>query len=105
MNNAAHWEEMSRRLAEQLCRTYLELLDADQLPYRLDMEMQRLDGCVSMIPDAIFPFHLWEKRHDMKPAASMLQTPQSDEQPPANTNPHTEAGNAPQGCQIELPIP
>lgn len=104
MNNAAHWEEMSRRLAEQLCRAYLELLDANPLPYGLDMEVQRLDGCVSMIPDAIFPMHLWEERYGPKQASSMLQAPQSDEPAQANTNPHTEAGNTPQGCQIELPI-
>lgn len=104
MNNAAHWEEMSRRLAEQLCRTHQCMERLSGLHYLLDMELQRLDGCVSMIPDEIYPFHLWEKRHDTKPAASMLQTPQSDEQSPANTNPHTESGNAPQGCQIELPI-
>lgn len=104
MNNAAHWEEMSGRLAEQLCRTYLELLDADQLPPRLDMELQRLDGCVSMIPDAIFPFHLWEKRYGPKPAASILQAPQSDEHADTEADPQASPENAPHGPQLHLPI-
>lgn len=104
MNEAAYWKEMSEMLAEQLCRAYLELLEADQLPYLLDMELQRLDGCVSMIPDAIFPIHLWEKRYDTKPAASMLQTPQSDENADTEADQRASPENAPHGPQLHLPI-
>lgn len=104
MTNAAHWEEMSRRLAEQLCRTHQCMERLSGLHYLLDMELQRLDGCVSMIPDEIYPFHLWEKRHDTKPAASMLQTPQSDENADTEADQRASPENAPHGPQLHLPI-
>lgn len=104
MCNPCHYEEIARRLAEQLCRAYLELADTRSLPYDLQSELDRLNGCVSMIPSDLFPFHLWEEREAPKQPASMLQPPRSDEQGAGNANPHTEATNAPKAGQLEIPI-
>lgn len=105
MSSTDYWMEMSEMLAEQLCKSYLALAKEAGRSYWLDAELQRLDGCISMIPAAIYPLHLWEEREAPKQAESMLQASRSDEATPGNTNPHAGATNAPQAGQLEIPIP
>lgn len=56
-------DELSKQLAEQLCRVFLDMCDDYRhLSHALEDVYLRLDGYISALPDAIFPHHLWEER-------------------------------------------
>lgn len=56
-------DEQSKRLAEQLCKVYLEMADDYRhLSHALESAYERLGGFIDNIPDDIFPNHLWEER-------------------------------------------
>ena len=58
-------DELSKRLAEQLCRVYLEMHDDYRhLSDKLESALDRLGGFIDGIPDSIFPNHLWEQREE-----------------------------------------
>lgn len=58
-------DELSKRLAEQLCKLYLEMADDYRhLSHTLEGSFERLGGFIDGIPDAIFPNHLWEERDE-----------------------------------------
>lgn len=60
-------DELATRLAEQLCRVYLEMLDDYRhLSHTLESAFERLGGFVDGIPDAIFPNHLWDEREERR---------------------------------------
>lgn len=57
-------DELSKRLAEQLCKLYLEMSEDRCLSHALEGSFERLGGFIDGIPDAIFPNHLWEERDE-----------------------------------------
>lgn len=58
-------DELSKRLAEQLCKVYLEMADDHRhLSHALEDSFERLGGFIDCIPDALFPNHLWEERDE-----------------------------------------
>lgn len=58
-------DELTKRLAEQLCKVYLEMADDFRyLSDSLEDAFDRLGGFIDNIPDSIFPNHLWEAREE-----------------------------------------
>lgn len=53
-------DELSKRLAVQLCTILRELEDERHRSHWLDMTYTKLDAWCSALPDNIFPHHLWD---------------------------------------------
>lgn len=53
-------DELSKRLAVQLCTTLRELEDERHRSHSLDLTCARLDAWCSALPDDIFPHHVWD---------------------------------------------
>lgn len=53
-------DELSKRLAVQLCTILRELEDERHRSHWLDMTYTKLDAWCSALPDDIFPHHLWD---------------------------------------------
>lgn len=63
-------DELSKRLAEQLCAAYLALTDEQRYwSPRLESLWERLDAQVDCLPDELFPHHLWERRQETESKA------------------------------------
>lgn len=59
-------DDLSKRMAEQLCRVYLQMTDDYRhLSPALEIVHSRLDGFIDGIPEQIFPYHLWEESRDL----------------------------------------
>lgn len=73
-------DELSKRLAEQLCTILRELEDERQRSLCLDLTYTKLDAWCSALPDDIFPHHVWDDEDDGKPiyGASKLPRPTVD---------------------------
>ena len=59
-------DELTKRLALQLCTVLKELADECHRSHWLEMTYARLDAWCSAIPDAFFPYDLWDD--DEQPA-------------------------------------
>jgi hypothetical protein len=83
-------DELSKRLAEQLC-TILRELDGERhrSPW-LDMTYTKLDAWCSALPDAIFPHHLWDDESETSSNAQKPPTAHAK----ASGNPNTSTGPA-----------
>ena len=58
-------DELSKQLAEQLCRVFLDMSDDYRhLSHTLEDTYSRLDGFIDAMPVAIFPHHLWDEREE-----------------------------------------
>jgi len=69
-------DELAKKLAEQLCRTFLALCDNYQyLSPSLETEYARLDAYVDLLPESIFPYHLWDEREPKAPADALAGKP------------------------------
>lgn len=56
-------DELSKRLAEQLCVVYLAMADdCRHLSPKMEETFTRLDAYVDCLPAEVFPHHLWERR-------------------------------------------
>ena len=72
-------DELSKRLAEQLCKVYLEMADDHRhLSHTLEYSFERLGGFIDGIPDAIFPNHLWDEREERERKKKEGHSPSSD---------------------------
>lgn len=97
-------DELTKRLAEQLCAAYLALLDEQRYwsPGLEDL-WGRLDAQVDCLPNELFPHHLWELREEAErkateSRAALSQQLQSDEQEASNVQPPGTATNDLQLC-------
>lgn len=73
-------DELSKRLAVQLCTILRELEDERRRSPSLDMTYTKLDAWCSALPDDIFPHHVWDDEDDGKPihGASKPSSPTVD---------------------------
>ena len=53
-------DELSKRLARQLCTIQRELADECHRSHWLEMTFAKLDAYCSSLPDDIFPYDLWD---------------------------------------------
>jgi len=60
-------DELSKRLAVQLCTILRELEDECHRSPSLDRTYTKLDAWCSALPDNIFPHHVWDDEDDEKP--------------------------------------
>ncbi len=60
-------DELSKRLAVQLCTILRELEDECHRSPSLDRTYTKLDAWCSALPDDIFPHHVWDDEDDGKP--------------------------------------
>lgn len=69
-------DELTKKLAEQLCRTLLAMCECyPHLPPSLEAEYSRLDAYVDLLPESIFPYHLWNEREPKAPADAVAGKP------------------------------
>ena len=68
-------DELSKRLALQLCSIMKELEDERHRSHRLDMTYTKLDAWCSALPDDIFPHHVWDDEDDGKPIYGAQKPP------------------------------
>lgn len=54
-------DELTKRLAEQLCTILKELADECHRSHWLELTYAKLDAWCSALPNDIFPFDLWEE--------------------------------------------
>ncbi len=84
-------DEMSKRLAEQLCTILRELEDERRRSPSLDLTYTKLDAWCSALPDDIFPHHVWEDEDDGKPIYGAHKPPTAS----ANASGKPKASTAP----------
>jgi hypothetical protein len=68
-------DELTKRLAVQLCTILRELEDERHRSPRLDMTYTKLDAWCSALPDDIFPHHVWDDEDDGKPIYGAQKLP------------------------------
>jgi hypothetical protein len=69
-------DELAKKLAEQLCRTFLAMCDDYRhLSPSLEAEYSRLDAFIDLMPESIFPYHLWSERESKAPADAVAGKP------------------------------
>lgn len=95
-------DELTKKLAEQICRVYLSMFDDYRhLSHIMEEEFARLDGFIDALPDAVFPRHLWDEREERERVATearalrQAQAPKcladnDDEPAPAENKAHGE---------------
>lgn len=66
-------DELSRRLAEQLCTILRELGGERYHSHWLELIYTKLDAWCSALPDDVFPHHLWDD--DAEKSAPVKKTP------------------------------
>ena len=67
-------DELSKRLAEQLCVVYLAMADdCRHLSPKMEETFTRLDAYVDCLPAEVFPHHLWERREAKEKAQAQAQ--------------------------------
>lgn len=58
-------DELTKRLAEQLCAAYLALLDEQRYwSPGLERIWERLDAQIDCLPSELFPHHLWDQHEE-----------------------------------------
>jgi len=77
-------DELTKRLAEQLCTLLRELEDECHRSHWLGMTYAKLDAWCSALPDEIFPHHVWD---DEPPAPVASASKPKTAAPGANDNP------------------
>jgi len=98
-------DELSKRLARQLCTIQRELADECHRSHWLEMTFTKLDSYCVSIPDAIFPHDLWEDEDDGKPIYGAHKPPTAS----ANASGKPKAPTAPaiassDDGQLGLPV-
>lgn len=83
-------DELSKRLAVQLCSILRELEDERHRSPGLDRTYAKLDAWCSALPDDIFPHHVWDDEDDCKPIYGAREQPTSS----ANTSNRPQASKA-----------
>lgn len=68
-------DELSKRLAVQLCTILRELEDERHRSPSLDLTYTKLDAWCSALPDDIFPHHVWDDEEDGKPIYGAQKPP------------------------------
>ena len=83
-------DELSKRLARQLCTSQRELADECHRSHWLALTFAKLDGFCASLPDSVFPDDVWEDTTDSQeeppadaqtniaPMASMTQSKQPE---------------------------
>lgn len=75
-------DEITKRLAEQLCSAYLALLDQQRYwSPGLEELFVRLDAQVDCIPDDLFPHRLWEQHEEQERKAAEKRASARQQQP------------------------
>jgi len=106
-------DELTKRLAEQLCSAYLVLLDEQRYwSPGLESLWDRLDAQVDCLPNQLFPHHLWEQREEAErkakeeteARAAARQQLQSYEQMAGNIQQPASTESAANEQQISLDI-
>lgn len=102
-------DEMSKRLAEQLCRVYLDMADDYRyLSPTLENTFARLDGFIDGIPAPLFPSHLWDEREERQKSEKEISERQKQTQKAVamtdNTHHQTTDETASTGQQMGLPM-
>lgn len=107
-------DELSKRLAERICRVFLAMSDDYRhLSHVMEAEFNSLDGFIDALPDAVFPFHLWDEREALerkkesehnKRATKAQQAPQMPERSAADGVGNGSAENDAHGQQMGLAI-
>lgn len=62
-------DELSKRLARQLCTIQRELADECHRSHWLQVTFAKLDGFCASLPDSVFPDDVWEDTPDPQKAA------------------------------------
>ena len=101
--------ELSKQLAEQLCRVYHAMAgDYRHLSQVMEEEYTRIDGFISAMPDSVFPHHLWEERAEREATEAakreVEQRATSDERGAGNANPSADSETAAAGQQLGLEV-
>lgn len=87
-------DELTKKLAEQICRVYLAMLDDYRhLSHILEDECSRLDVFIGLMPDEIFPGHLWDEREERERAAAE-----------ANANRQTKRPDVASQEAVDMPV-
>ena len=84
-------DELTKRLAEQLCTILRELEDERHRSNWLEMTYTKLDAWCSALPNDIFPHHVWDDENDGKPIYGAQKPPTAS----ANTSGKPKAPTAP----------
>ena len=66
-------DELSKRLAEQLCTILRELGGECHRSHWIELTYTKLDAWCSALPDNIFPHHLWDDEPEKPAPAKRLQ--------------------------------
>lgn len=98
-------DELSQRLAVQLCTILRELEDECHRSPGLDRTYAKLDAWCSALPDNIFPHHVWDDEDDGKPIYGAQKAPTAS----ANTSgkaktPTAQAIASSDDCQLGLAV-
>ena len=83
-------DELTKRLAEQLCTILRELEDERHRSHWLEMTYTKLDAWCSALPNDIFPHHVWNDENDGKPIYGAHKPPTAS----ANTSGKPKAPTA-----------
>ena len=103
-------DELTKKLAEQVCRTFLAMCDDYQhLSYVMEREYERLDVFIGLMPDEIFPGHLWDEREERERAAAEANASRQATRPGVASQeavdmPAQVARNAEHAEQLGLPV-
>ena len=86
-------DELSKRLAVQLCTILRDLEDERHRSHWLELTCTKLDAWCSALPDDIFPHHVWDDEDDGKPiyGASKPHCSTVDISSPTKTQPGATA--------------
>lgn len=96
-------DELSKRLAVQLCTILRELEDERHRSHWLDMTYTKLDAWCSALPDDIFPHHLWDDDTETTPDAQKPPTAHAKASGKAKT-PTAPAIASSDDIQLGLPV-
>lgn len=81
-------DELTKRLAEQLCTVQKELADECHRSHWLELTYTKLDAWCSALPNDIFPYYLWDDEQPKpasasKPAATCADAGQAKKAQPS----------------------
>jgi hypothetical protein len=83
-------DELTKRLAHQLCEIRRELADECYRSHWLGMTWEKLHGYCESIPDNVFPWEMFEDEADQAPPATAPEKPTAKPSPTPTAKPSFE---------------
>jgi len=98
-------DTLTKKLAEQLCRVYLAMCDDYRhLSHILEEEYARLDVFIDLMPEDVFPGHLWDEREEYERAAAEARANRQAKGHDVAAPAKGDGAEAAHGEQLGLPV-